>query len=158
MLLVLLLQTIWWQRTFIVSQVPTLSSWIANSGEQVQWWFAVPADTSLELQGSGMTRLSNNRLQVDVTLRNMAELPSRWPHLRIKLRDSQGTEIASKLLKPTDYVKRSNTLAKSSPPVAPGQTVEIIGVLNTQELRRQLPGLSPAGFEIQLYSQSVDLI
>lgn len=158
MIVVLLLQLTWWQRTSIASQVPALSNWVANSSEQVQWWFSLPADTSLELLGSGMARLSDSRLQVDVTLRNSTNLPSKWPHIRIKLRDSQGTEIASKLLKPSDYVMRSKILAKSSPPIAARQTVEVTGVLNIQELRKQLPGLSPAGFEIQLFSQSVDLL
>lgn len=153
-----LLQATWWQRTSIAAQIPALSKWVANSGESIQWWFALPADSSLELQGSGMARLSETRLQVEATLYNATQLPSKWPHILIKLRDSQGTELAAKLLKPTDYIKRSATISKSSPPIAPQETVEIIGVLNLSELKKQLPGASATGFEILLYNQSIDLL
>lgn len=154
----LFLQTTWWQRTSIASRIPVLSNWIADSGESLQWMFALPADHSLQLLGSGMSRISNKHLQVEVTLQNTTNLPSKWPHILIKLRDSQGTELANKLLKPSDYIKRSDNLAKSSPPISPGETVEIIGILNISSLNKQLPGASPTGFEILLYNQSIDLL
>lgn len=153
-----LLHLTWWQRTSLASQIPALASWVSQSGENLQWMFALPADTSLELQGSGMSRLSEDKLQVEATLRNINNLPSRWPHLLIRLRDSQGNELASKLLKPSDYIKRSNKVSENSPPIAPGETVEIIGVLNLSKLTKQLPGASATGFEILLYNQSIDLI
>lgn len=155
--LILGLQLLWWQRVAILQYAPGFGTWVAQRPESMQWMFSAPADRSLQLEGSGLTREGETRLRVDLTLLNTAELPSRWPHVRVLLKDSQGLEVASKMLKPTDYLKIAPEIRPAAGPIAPGETVEVVAILQLEELKKQIPGLAATGFQVQLYDDSVDL-
>lgn len=155
--LALALQLLWWQRVAILEYAPAFGTWLAQRSESIQWAFSAPADQSLQLEGSGLTREGETKLRVDLTLLNTAALPSRWPHIRVLLKDSQGLEVASKMLKPTDYLKIAPETRPAAGPIAPGETVEVVAILQLEELKKQIPGLAATGFQVQLYDDSVDL-
>ncbi len=151
-----IIQAIWWQRVPIAEQFPSIATWIKNSEPTIQWLFSQPA-TTLQVQGSGLSRINQNGLQVDLTLHNSNRLPSKWPHIQIQLIDPQSNTIAVKVLKPSDYVKRSDLLSAKANPIEAGQTVEVIAFLNLAQLNQHLPNTTATGFEIQLFDGSFEL-
>lgn len=147
-------QVLWWQKDSIVSQIFPISQQIANSSFNTQWLFAQLASQSIEVQGSGLSRNSEQQLQLDITLTNKSRLPSQWPQLKVDLTDTQGLVLASRLLRPSDYLVRSDSPNNNLGPIPAGQTVEILAYLNTSQLNLRLPGISASGFKVQLFDKA----
>lgn len=149
------LQLGWWQKQNWVGAVDAWSRAISqSSSEGLQWAFARPASASLVLEGSGLSRISDTQLQLDITLRNTSALPSRWPHLRVDLTDTQGLVLASRVLAPADYLMRSDHPQKHLGPMPGGALVELLAFLNLHTLNSRLPGSTAAGFKLQVFDQS----
>ena len=111
----------------------------------------VPATQALLVEGSGLQALDENNLRVDLTLRNQAMLPAKWPQLQIDLLDSQGLLLASKLLGPEDYQLRDNGSASDAALISGQKTVEVLAYLNLSELNNQMPESAATGFRLALY-------
>ncbi|MDH4394598.1 MAG: zinc-ribbon and DUF3426 domain-containing protein [Limnobacter sp.] len=148
------MQLVWWQKSSIVGQISPIARQISESSPSVQWVFAQLASGSIEVQGSGLSRNSDNQLQLDITLTNKSALPSHWPQLRVDLTDTQGLVLASRLLKPSEYLVRSDTPQSGLGPLRAGQTVEILAYLNVQQLNARLPGVNASGFKVQLFDKA----
>lgn len=151
MVLVFALQVAWWQRTDLLQQVPALASTINTAGPAIQKLFSRPATQALLVEGSGLQALDENNLRVDLTLRNQAMLPAKWPRLQIELLDSQGLLLASKSLGPEDYQLRDNGSASDAALISGQKTVEVLAYLNLSELNNQMPESAATGFRLTLY-------
>jgi predicted Zn finger-like uncharacterized protein len=147
-------QLLWWQKNSIVAQITPIARQISESSPNTQWIFAQLGSRSIEVQGSGLSRNSETQLQLDITLKNKSPLPSQWPQLKVDLTDTQGLVLASRLLRPSDYLVRSDTPQNNVGPMRAGQTVEILAYLNVQQLNARLPGVSASGFKVQLFDKA----
>lgn len=154
LVLLMSIQVLWWQKGSILSQMPVIARQIADSSIPTQWIFAQLASRSIEVQGSGLSRNSDQQLQLDITLINKSPLPSQWPQLKVDLTDTQGLVLASRLLRPSDYLVRSDSPKNNLGPIPAGQTVEILAYLNTSQLNARLPGISASGFKVQLFDKA----
>ncbi|HEX4844075.1 MAG TPA: DUF3426 domain-containing protein [Limnobacter sp.] len=150
LLVLALLQTVWWQRTTIAAQLPPLAQHIASSGPGLQGLFTLPATQALRVEGSGLQAMDEQHVRLDVTLHNSAALPGAWPHLRIELLDPQGLVLATRGISPSQYQQRDGGTASEAAPVSPGQTVELLAYLNLQTLHAQLPETAATGFRLTL--------
>lgn len=152
-LVLLGLQTLWWQRTALLQESPALASAINKAGPGLQQMFSSPATQALAVEGSGLQALDEHNMRVDLTLSNQHTLPSKWPHLKVDLLDPQGLLLASKSIAPSDYQVR-NEGAASQAGLIPGQkTVEVLAYLNLSELNQQLPESAATGFRLSIYDQ-----
>ncbi|MCR2746156.1 zinc-ribbon and DUF3426 domain-containing protein [Limnobacter parvus] len=150
-LVLLGLQTLWWQRTTLLLESPALASAINNAGPSIQHMFSSPATQALAVEGSGLQALDEHNMRVDLTLRNQQPLPSNWPYLKVDLLDPQGLVLASKSIAPSDYQVR-NEGAAGEASLIPGQkTVEVLAYLNLSELNEQLPESAATGFRLSIY-------
>lgn len=152
--LLISIQVLWWQKGSIIAQLSPIARQIADSSTSTQWMFAQLASRSIEVQGSGLSRNSDQQLQLDITLINKSPLPSLWPQLKVDLTDTQGLVLASRLLSPSDYLVRSDSPKNNLGPMPAGQTVEILAYLNTSQLNTRLPGVSASGFKVQLFDKA----
>lgn len=153
LLLALGIQTLWWQRTALVEQLPAFATRINQSGPGIQQLFSEQATQALRVDGSGLQALDEQNVRVDLTLTNRQSLPSQWPHLKIELLDPQGLVMASKSLAPGDYQLRNQGSASQAPLILGLQTVEVLAYLNLSTLNKQLPESAATGFRLELYDQ-----
>lgn len=150
-LVLLGLQTLWWQRTALLQESPALASAINKASPSIQKVFSSPATQALAVEGSGLQALDEHNMRVDLTLRNQHDLPSSWPYLKLDLLDPQGLVLASKSIAPGEYQVR-NEGAASEAALIPGQkTVEVLAYLNLSELNEQLPESAATGFRLSIY-------
>lgn len=154
LILIMSIQIAGWQKNSIAAQISPIARQISESSASIQWVFAQPASRSIEVQGSGLSRNSDKQLQLDITLKNTSRLPSHWPLLKVDLTDTQGLVLASRLLRPSDYLVRSDTPQINIGPLRAGQTVEILAYLNVQQLNARLPGVNASGFKVQLFDKA----
>ena len=156
LLVLLCLQLFWWQRTDIVSNIHWLARQISTASPGVQGIFSWSASKALTVEGSGMEMLETSKVaQMEITLRNNTNMPSKWPYLKIDLLDPQGSVITGRVLAPSEYMKRGPTARPQAPPISPQSTVEILAFLNIQTLNEQLPGTAATGFKIELFDQKI---
>lgn len=148
------IQLVWWQKASIAKQIPPIARQISESSPSLQWAFAQAASRSVEVQGSGLSRNSEQQLQLEITLTNKGALPCHWPQLKVDLTDTQGSVLASRLLKPSEYLVRSDSPQESVGPLRAGQTVEILAYLNVSQLNARLPGVNASGFKVQLFDKA----
>jgi predicted Zn finger-like uncharacterized protein len=146
----LVIQIIILARTSLVAHLSPVAQAINRSGPSTQRLFALPATTALQVEGSGMQK-TVDLIRVDVTLKNIKTLPSRWPYLKIDLLDPQGLLLASKLVEPSTYLKRGQSPAHLASPIGSQTTVEVIAYLNIHALAKQLPESAATGFRLELY-------
>ncbi|HEX4857044.1 MAG TPA: zinc-ribbon and DUF3426 domain-containing protein [Limnobacter sp.] len=146
-----LIQATWWNRHFLVEQLPTLAAGISQAGPGMQQAFSRAATRSLQVEGSGLQALDEDNLRVDLTLRNQQVLPARWPHLKIDLLDPQGLVLASKSIAPSEYQVRDSEAASQSRLIAGNATVEVLAYLNISKLNTQLPESAATGFRLELF-------
>jgi predicted Zn finger-like uncharacterized protein len=153
LLLALGIQTLWWQRTALVTHVPAMVARINQAGPAVQQLFSAPATQALRVDGSGLQALDEQNVRVDLTLTNQQSLPAHWPYLKLDLLDPQGLVMASKSLAPGDYQLRDEGSASQAELIAGLQTVEVLAYLNLSTLNKQLPESAATGFRLELYDK-----
>lgn len=146
----LVIQIVVASRGWILSGLPPLANWVSHSSPSLQWWAARPASQALNVEGSGLSRLSDQQLQLDITLQNTSNLPSRWPHLQVSLTDSQNQVLAAQVLSPSQYLRIQNTPEQLKTPFPAQHTAELQAFINTADLRLQLPGTQAVGFKLRL--------
>lgn len=151
LLLALVLQAAWVERSALLQKAPTLAAKVNQASPGFQKLFANSATQALRVEGSGLQALDEHNVRVDLTLHNQYPLPSQWPNLKVDLLDSQGLLLASKLLSPADYQLRDASSASEAALIPGKKTVEVLAYLNLSELNTQLPESAATGFRLELH-------
>lgn len=146
--ILLLVQVLWWQRLAIAVAMPFLSPAIQGVSRAVGADLAGSASSRLKILASSLKSAQENRLQLEVRIRNESRTPSRWPAFDVQLLDSKRGVVSSITLNIADYAVVGNGTPSGT--LQPGEDAEIIAWIDTSVLNAQSLELPVTGFKVSL--------
>lgn len=152
MVVVLLIQLIWWQRLGIAAALPFTSAALAAWSSAVGSDLAGPPSSRLKIMASSLKSSQDNRLQLEVRVRNNSKTPSRWPILDLQLLDSKRDTVTSITLSVRDYAVAGS--AEPARTLKPGDDAELIAWIDTDVLNGQSLELPVTGFKVSVVDKA----
>lgn len=141
LLIVLVAQAVYFLRNTLVVWQPDLRPALANACQFVGCQIPLASDLSaIRVEASSLETdpEQTNRAALRVSFSNRSRLLQQWPHFVLKLTDWQGTALAQRIFRPTDYLPTNKS----------GQAG--LAPMNELEFRLELDitGLSASGYEV----------